>query len=73
MNPSSNDIVEYILALIDEFAETFGLTEHQAYRYIKNHEGIGFIEENYGIFHTLSFRESVDGLAEFCKRRGGTL
>lgn len=67
------DIIEYIIALINEFARAFSLTEQQAYRYIKNHDGIGFIERNYGIMHTLDFNETVDSVASFCKRKGGEL
>ena len=49
------DILEYIIALVNEFAKNYGLTDQQAYRYIRNHKGVTFIEENYGIIHTLDF------------------
>lgn len=69
----SRDIIEYIVAVVNEFAARFNLTEQQAYRYINFHNGISFIEENYGIIHTLSFREVIDSVAMFCKNRGGKL
>lgn len=73
MKYSSSDIVEFIIALINEFASAFKLTEHQAYLYLKNHEAIQFIEKHYGIMHTLDFKDSVEGVASFCKRKGGAL
>ncbi|MDO4735897.1 MAG: DUF3791 domain-containing protein [Bacteroidia bacterium] len=67
------DIFEYIIALVNEFAKRFGLSEKQAYRYIRLHKGIAFIEENYGIMHTLDFKEAVDSIAIYCRREGGKL
>ena len=67
------DILEYIIALVNEFAKNYGLTDQQAYRYIRNHKGVTFIEENYGIIHTLDFNEAVESVALFCRRKGGYL
>ena len=67
------DIIEYIIALVNEFARRYGLTEKQAYRYIRVHKGIAFIEDHYGIMHTLSFEDAVDGVALYCRRSGGAL
>lgn len=67
------DIIEYIIALVNEFAKRFGLTEKQAYRYIRMHQGIAFVEQNYGIIHTLDFNEVVDSVALYCRRKGGRL
>lgn len=69
----ARDIIEYIVAVVNEFATRYNLTEQQAYRYINFHKGISFLEENYGIIHTLSFREAIDSVALFCKTRGGRL
>ena len=67
------DIVEYIIFIINKFATTFGLSEIQAYRYMKNFEAIEFVKENYGIMHTLDDRSSVESVANFCKRKGGQI
>ncbi len=67
------DIFEYIIALVNEFATKFGLTDKQAYNYIRRHQGILFIEKNYGIIHTLDFKEAVDSVATYCRRYGGEL
>lgn len=73
MNYPKREIIEYIIALIDEFAIRFGLTDRQAYRYIRFHNGISFIEDNYNVIHTLDFREAVESVALFCQKSGGRL
>jgi hypothetical protein len=73
MKYSKRDIIEYIIALVNEFSKRYGLTEKQAYRYIRIHKGITFIEEHYDIMHTLSFEDAVDGVALYCRKSGGIL
>lgn len=73
MKYSVRDIIEYIVALVNEFAKRFGLSETQAYRYIRTHKGVAFIETNYGIIHTLDFNDAVDSVALYCRRAGGKL
>lgn len=65
--------MEYTIAIVSEFAERFNLSEKQAFRYIKFHKGLNFIEEHYGIMHTLDFNEAVDCVAIFCRKSGGEL
>lgn len=73
MRYNIRDIIEYIIALVNEFAKRFHLTEIQAYRYIRMHKGVAFLEQNYGIIHTLDFGEVVDSVALYCRRNGGKL
>ncbi len=73
MQYNVRDIIEYIIALVNEFAKRYGLTEKQAYRYIRVHKGIAFIEQHYGIMHTLDFDEAVDSVALYCRKTGGKL
>lgn len=73
MKYSIRDIFEYIIALVNEFAKRYSLTEKQAYRYIRAHKGIAFIEENYGAMHTLSFDDAVESVTLYCRRTGGEL
>ncbi|MDE6395766.1 MAG: DUF3791 domain-containing protein [Muribaculaceae bacterium] len=70
---SIRDICEYIIALVNEFAKRFGLSDKDAYNYINHHQGIDFIEKNYGIIHTLAFDEAVDSVVTYCRRSGGQL
>lgn len=54
----------------NEFAKRFALTDRH---YIRHHQGVEFIENNYGIIHTLDFNEAVDSVAIYCRRHGGKL
>lgn len=67
------DKIEYLVMLIKLFAQRYQLTAVQAYQYISHFGGIGFVDRNYGIMHTLSFNDMVDGLSDYCKRQGGQL
>lgn len=73
MKSNVHDIIEYIIALVNEFARKFNLSEPGAFNYIKQHKGINFIENNYEIIHTLDFEEAIDSVALFCKNNGGNL
>ena len=67
------DKIEYTIMLVKLFASHYHLTPVQAYRYISRFDGVGFIERNYGVMHTLSFQEMVQGLSDYCHRKGGLL
>ena len=73
MRYNTRDIIEYIIALVNEFARRFDLSDKQAYHYIRIHKGVAFIEQNYGIIHTLDFNEAVESIALYCRRAGGKL
>ena len=70
MKYNIRDRFEYIIALVNEFAKRFGLSDKQAYNYIKFHKGVDFIEKNYGIIHTLDFNEAIESVAAYCRRSG---
>ncbi|MEG0701519.1 MAG: DUF3791 domain-containing protein, partial [Muribaculaceae bacterium] len=55
MNFNVKDKVEYIIAVISEFAEKHSLSTAQAYRYLERFQGIEFVEKFYVVEHTLSF------------------
>lgn len=73
MHIKLRDIIEYIVALVSEFGARYHLTDREAYRYIDFHKGITFIENHYGIMHTLDFDEAVDSVRLFCRRSGGKI
>ena len=73
MKYNIRDIIEYIIALVNEFAKRFGLTEKQAYKYIRMYQGVALVEQHYGIMHTLDFDEAVDSVAAYCRKNGGKL
>ena len=65
--------IDFLVALIDEFAKRFGLSSKESYRYISQYGGVQMFFNHYDILHTLSFRDMVDGMAAFCHRHGGQL
>ena len=67
------DLLNYIIALIAEFAKTHGLTNQQAYQYLNQYKGLDYIERFYDVEHTLSFEDAVEDVTNYCKRFGGTI
>ena len=67
------EILDYIIALISEFAKTYNLTNQEAYRYLNRYKGLDFIESFYDVEHTLSFEDAVEDVTNYCKRFGGTI
>ena len=73
MSKRTLNIIEYTIALVNEFAKKFGLSEMDSFKYIDQHDGMKLIEQCYDIMHTLSFPDSVEGMASYCRRHGGSL
>lgn len=73
MEYNIKDKVEYIIALVNEFARTHKLSDSQAYRYLERFKAIDFIDKNYGIAHTQSFKDVVEDMTNFCRRQGGAI
>lgn len=71
--PDIKDKIAYIIAVVNEFATRFSLNSQQAYRYLDRFKGIDFVDEFYGVEHTLSFEDVVDDLALYCHKNGGAL
>ena len=65
--------INYVVALIGEFAARYNLSEKQAFRFLYDYKAIEFIKENYDIEHTLSFDEAVDDCFMICSNNGGVL
>lgn len=65
--------IEFLVALINEFAQRFHITDKESYNYIARYGGIEMFLQHYNIHHTLSFPDMVEGMAAFCKRQGGEL
>ena len=73
MSKSIIDKINYIVALITEFAVTHQISTQQAYRYLQKYKGLDFVDEFYDVEHTFSFENTVEDLTAYCKRMGGTL
>ena len=65
--------IGFLVALINEFGQRFGLSNVDSCRYINQYGGVQMFLNHYDILHTLSFRDMVDGLTAYCKRQGGNL
>lgn len=65
--------IDFFIALVDEFAKRFSLSNRDAYSYVRQYGGVQAFFEHYDILHTLSFRDMVDWMIGVCGKRGGTL
>ncbi|MBO7572863.1 MAG: DUF3791 domain-containing protein [Bacteroidales bacterium] len=73
MSKSVIDRINYIVALITEFAAAHHITTQQAYRYLQQYKGLDFVDKFYDVEHTYSFDNTVEDLTAYCQRMGGTL
>ncbi|MCQ2323241.1 MAG: DUF3791 domain-containing protein [Paludibacteraceae bacterium] len=73
MSKSIKDRLNYLIALISEFAVAHHLSLQQAYLYLQQFKGLDFVEEFYDVEHTLSYDEAVEDVTIYCKRMGGYL
>ena len=65
--------IGYTVALISEFAKHFGISQRQAYAYIKRYKGLEHLDKHYGILHTLSLPDTIEALSQVCFNNGGKL
>lgn len=73
MSKGTLDKINYIVALITEFALAHKITTQEAYRYLQQYKGLDFVDSFYDVEHTYSFENTVEDLTAYCKRMGGTL
>ena len=73
MDAKFKNRVEYIIAIISDFAQAHSLTTMQAYRYLERFKGLDFIDRFYEVTHTLSFEDMIEDLTSYCHRKGGAL
>ena len=68
-----DDISEYIIWLISDFAKRYSITNIKAYEYLKQYRAIDFIQDYYDVLHTFSFEQAVEDISKYCAHRGGKL
>ncbi len=73
MNMEIHNKVEYIIAIVSEFAKAKRLTDSQAYRYLQRFKAISFINTHYDIAHTLRMEDVLEDLTAYCRRQGGAI
>lgn len=69
----AKDKAQYVVALIAEFAASFGLTAKEAVQYLGRYGALELYDRQYGYLHTQSFASNVRDIAAYCRRMGGTL
>ena len=65
--------VIYMVYCVSAFANHHGLSNKQAYSYLKRFKGITFLDECYEAEHQLSISDAVSDLTIICNRNGGLL
>ena len=69
----ASDKTQYVVALIAEFANHFGLTTAQAVKYLSKYKALELYDRQYDYMHTQSFASNVRDLSAYCRRMGGEL
>ena len=69
----AKDKIQYVVALIAEFAAFYGLTTQQAVKYLSRYKALELYDRQYGYLHTQSFASNVRDLSAYCRRMGGSL
>ena len=67
------DKVNYMIAVISDFAAMHSLSNAQSYRYLNRYKGLEFIDKHYEVEHTLPFEDVITDLTAYCRRKGGAL
>lgn len=73
MSREETNKLKYIIALIAEFADRFGIGEKQAYNYLSRFKGLAHLFTFYNVIHTQSFDDAVDMMIQVCAHNGGGL
>ena len=63
--------LDFIVACVGEFSMKHGLSNIEAYSYLRRFSGIEFLLKHYEAVHTLSIDEVVEDLQVLCNRNGG--
>ena len=67
------NIVRYMVACVNEFADRFNINGKEAFNYLNEHKAINFLLNNYEIEHTLSIDDAVDDIVIVAKNNGGNV
>lgn len=73
MSKQDKNILEFLVALVAEFATRLNISQNDAYNYMRQYHGLDYYFKHYNILHTLSFDENVDDMIQVCANHGGQL
>ena len=62
MSKSLKDRLDYLIALVSEFAAAHHLSLQQAYLYLQKYKGLDFADEFYDVEHLQSMEDTIDDL-----------
>lgn len=69
----ASDKVQYMVALIAEFAAHYGLSAVETVRYFDRYKALELFDRQYNYLHTQSFDSNIRDISAYCRRMGGTL
>ncbi|MCD8200946.1 MAG: DUF3791 domain-containing protein [Clostridia bacterium] len=73
VSKSTQDIINYIVACVSEFADRYNLSRVDAYIFLRDYKGLEYLQKFYYVEHLCSFDETVDALTIICKKHGGSV
>lgn len=73
MSREEKNTLEFLVALVAEFAAHLGISQDFAFNYIREYKGLEYYFKHYNILHTLSFEDNIDDLMQVCSNHGGKL
>ena len=65
--------IQYFNLFISKFGERFRMPPDLAYRYIREHGGLDYLDMSYDYEHTQSLDSTIQSVITVCRRNGGTL
>ena len=65
--------IQYINLCITQFAKKFRMPPRLACNYLRQYQGLAFLDQYYAAEHTLSLHDAISDLTQYCKSNGGTL
>jgi len=71
MKNEERKMIAYVVACINEFAGSTGMSIQDAFKYLYSHGGIDFLVECYDAEHLLSFQDVIDDLKLVTQKAGG--
>lgn len=69
----ASDKVQYLVALIAEFAAHYGISTQDVVRYLQRYKALDLYNRQYDYLHTQSFESNIRDITAYCQRMGGTI
>ena len=65
--------IRYINMCIVEFGKKFGMSAFLSHKYLKEYQGLAFLDRCYEAEHQVSLDDAIHDLVVYCKRNGGSI